>query len=86
MRSSPESISIYPSSFGANDVKAVKGIDDYNASHEADRGKSRVITYSDIMGALMSSVTILVNMISYVLVAFVSVSLIVSSIMIGIIT
>ncbi len=48
--------------------------------------KSRVITYTDIMGTLMSSVTDIINMISYVLVAFISVSLIVSSIMIGIIT
>ena len=43
--------------------------------------KSRVITYTDIMGTLMSSVTDIINMISYVLVAFISVSLIVSSIM-----
>ena len=84
-RSSPESISIYPSSFEHKDA-VIKGIDDYNARMKRTGHKSRAITYSDIMGALMSSVTDIVNMISYVLVAFVSVSLIVSSIMIGIIT
>ena len=82
---SPESISIYPSSFEHKD-KVIDGIDRYNARMKRTGHKSRVITYTDIMGTLMSSVTDIINMISYVLVAFISVSLIVSSIMIGIIT
>ena len=84
-KSSPESISIYPSSFERKD-KVIEGIDSYNARMKRSGYKSRVITYTDIMGTLMSSVTDIINMISYVLVAFISVSLIVSSIMIGIIT
>ena len=84
-RSNPESISIYPSNFKQKD-KIIAGIDSYNTRMKNIGQKFRVITYSDIMGAIMSSVTDIVNMISYVLVAFVSVSLIVSSIMIGIIT
>lgn len=84
-RSNPESISIYTSNFEHKD-KVIAGIDNYNARMKKTGHKSRVITYSDIMGTLLSSVTDIINMISYVLVAFVSVSLIVSSIMIGIIT
>ena len=84
-KSNPESISIYPSSFERKD-KVIEGIDSYNARMKRSGRKSRVITYTDIMGTLMSSVTDIINMISYVLVAFISVSLIVSSIMIGIIT
>lgn len=77
----PSSISIYADSFEDKDgISAC--IDDYNAS-AADENK---ITYTDYIGLLMSSVTTIVNVISYVLIAFVSVSLIVSSIMIGIIT
>ena len=84
-KSNPESISIYPSSFEHKD-EVIEGIDSYNARMKRTGHKSRVITYTDIMGVLMSSVTDIINMISYVLVAFISVSLIVSSIMIGIIT
>ena len=84
-KSNPESISIYPSSFERKD-KVIEGIDSYNARMKRSGRKSRVITYTDIMGTLMSSVTDIINMISYVLMAFISVSLIVSSIMIGIIT
>ena len=84
-KSNPESISIYPSSFERKD-KVIEGIDSYNARMKRSGHKSRVITYTDIMGTLMSSVTDIINMISYVLMAFISVSLIVSSIMIGIIT
>lgn len=84
-KSNPESISIYPSSFERKD-KVIEGIDSYNDRMKRSGHKSRVITYTDIMGTLMSSVTDIINMISYVLVAFISVSLIVSSIMIGIIT
>lgn len=85
VKDNPESISIYPRSFEKKD-KVMAGIDNYNKQMKSNGEKSKVITYSDIMGTLMSSVTDIIKMISYVLVAFVSVSLIVSSIMIGIIT
>lgn len=77
----PSSISIYADNF--EDKEAISaGIADYNASVE-DEEK---ITYTDFAGLIMSSVTQIIDVISYVLIAFVSVSLIVSSIMIGIIT
>ncbi len=81
----PESISIYAKSF--DDKEKVKdGIEQYNANMEATGESDKSISYSDIMGVLMSSVTDIVNMISMVLIAFVAISLVVSSIMIGIIT
>ncbi len=77
----PYSISIYVDSFEDKDAIAAC-IDRYNeAAEELDR-----ITYNDYVGLLMSSVKTIVNVISYVLIAFVAVSLVVSSIMIGIIT
>ncbi|MDY3846467.1 MAG: ABC transporter ATP-binding protein/permease [Eubacteriales bacterium] len=79
--STPKSISIYPSDFESKD-KITEIISRYNNSvEEADK-----ITYTDMVAMLMSSVTTIVNAVSYVLVAFVSISLVVSSIMIGIIT
>ena len=82
---SPSSISIYPKSFKDKDsVKAV--LDQYNADKESAGKSDQVITYTDIMGVLMSSVTKIVNVISWLLIAFVSISLVVSSIMIAIIT
>ena len=67
-------------------VSDEKVIEDYNKK-QTDNGKEEnVINYSDMVGMMMSSVTVIVDMISYVLIAFVSISLIVSSIMIGIIT
>ena len=82
---SPSNISIYPKSFADKDkVKAV--LDAYNADNTAAGAADKVITYSDVMGALMSSVTKIVDIISWLLVAFVSISLVVSSIMIAIIT
>ena len=81
----PRSIDIYPVSF--DDKEAVLGIiDEYNAKMEAAGKEEQKITYNDIMGALLSSVSDIVNTISTVLIAFVSISLVVSSIMIGIIT
>ena len=77
----PSSISIYSDSFEAKDGVA-QCIEDYNES-AAEENK---ITYTDYVGLLMSSVTKIVDVISYVLIAFVAVSLVVSSIMIGIIT
>ena len=77
----PSSIDIYADSFESKDEIA-RCILDYNKTvDEADQ-----ITYTDFVGLLMSSVTTIINVISYVLIAFVAVSLIVSSIMIGIIT
>ena len=74
-------INIYPADFAAKE-RWQQRIDDYNNSvPEEDR-----IKYTDIVGIIMSSVTTIINAISYVLIAFVSISLVVSSIMIGIIT
>ncbi|MFV0428730.1 MAG: ATP-binding cassette domain-containing protein [Arachnia sp.] len=81
----PSAISIYPKDFVAK-AEIVQLLDDYNADRRAEGAEDQVITYSDLVGTLMSSVTDIINMISYVLVAFVSISLIVSSIMIGVIT
>ena len=82
---SPSQIDLYPIDFESK-AEIVQILDDYNQD-QRDRGQEdQVITYTDIVGALMSSVTDIVNMISYVLIAFVAISLVVSSIMIGIIT
>ncbi len=81
----PSSINIYAKSFEDKDV--IKDlIKEYNDKEEAAGRDENVINYSDLVGMLMSSVTDIINIISYVLIAFVSISLIVSSIMIGIIT
>ncbi len=77
----PSSISIYADSFEAKD-RIAEAIADYNAGVSQEDQ----ITYTDYVALLMSSVTTIVNVISYVLIAFVAVSLVVSSIMIGIIT
>ena len=61
-------------------------IDEYNEPAEAKKEDDKVIRYTDLTGILMSSVKTIVNSVTYVLIAFVSISLIVSSIMIGIIT
>ena len=81
----PSSVNIYPKDFEAKD-EVVKFIDDYNEKMRAEGNEADTINYTDTVGVMMSSVTSIVNMISYVLIAFVSISLIVSSIMIGIIT
>ena len=84
-RASPASINFYAKDFESKDaIEAF--INDYNKAAEKDGRKEDVLQYTDLVGALMSSVTIIVNAISYVLIAFVSISLVVSSIMIGIIT
>ena len=79
--SNPDEISIYPKDFNSKD-EIVDIIDSYN------KGKTETdkITYTDTVGLMMKSVTSIVNIISYVLIAFVGISLVVSSIMIGIIT
>ena len=81
----PAGISIYPKDFESKD-QVVRILDDYNSRMEKEGQDEKVITYSDMVGTLMSSVTDIVNVISYVLIAFVAISLIVSSIMIGVIT
>ena len=77
----PSSIRIYVDSFEDKDG-ITDSIEEYNRNAEDENQ----ITYTDYIGLLLSSVTTIINVISYVLIAFVSVSLIVSSIMIGIIT
>ncbi len=81
-KSVPTTINIYPSSFDGKD-KVIEFIEKYNAQVGQEDDK---IKYSDFIGLLMSSISKIINAISYVLIAFVSISLIVSSIMIGIIT
>ncbi|WP_139651653.1 ABC transporter ATP-binding protein/permease [Raoultibacter phocaeensis] len=81
----PSGIDIYPIDFESK-AKIIDILDGYNEKMKADGEEDRVITYTDFVGALMSSVTDIINMISYVLVAFVAISLVVSSIMIGVIT
>lgn len=81
----PISISIYPKDFSAKE-DVLASIDVYNDQVRAAGEDDRVIGYTDYMGIIMGSVTDIVNMISLVLIAFVSISLVVSSIMIGIIT
>ncbi len=81
----PSAIDIYPVDFEGKG-QVIQILDDYNAQMVEDGNDHKVITYTDFVGALMSSVTDIVNVISYVLVAFVAISLVVSSIMIGVIT
>ena len=76
-------INIYPVNFEAKE-RLVKIIDDYNAQEGLDEEDQ--ISYTDVVAIMMSSITVIINAITYVLVAFVSISLVVSSIMIGIIT
>ena len=77
----PSVINIYPKDFEAKETVA-ELIDDYNSA----AAENEKITYTDYIGLMLSSVTTIINAISYILIAFVSISLIVSSIMIGIIT
>lgn len=81
----PSSISIYPKNFESKE-HVVSILDNYNAAMEKEGKNEQVISYTDVVGTLMSSVTDIVNIISYVLIAFVGISLVVSSIMIGVIT
>lgn len=81
----PSGIGIYPKNFEAN--KAISNLlNDYNTSMQESGQEEKVISYADMIGSLMSSITTIVNTISYVLIAFVAISLVVSSIMIGVIT
>lgn len=80
----PYEVSIYPISFESKE-KVIEVLDNYNEQVKQE-DESKVITYTDTVGLLMTSVTSIVDMISMVLIAFVAISLIVSSIMIGVIT
>ncbi len=82
---SPSSISIYPKSFDDKE-KIAEAIENYNQQQRDEGNDENVITYTDIVGTMMTSVTNIINAVSYALIGFVSISLIVSSIMIGIIT
>ena len=78
---SPAGVNIYVSTFAAKDAVA-EVIDDYNSTVDPEDQ----INYTDYVALIMSSVTTIIDVISYVLIAFVAISLVVSSIMIGIIT
>ena len=81
----PTSINFYAKDFHSKEqIEAF--IADYNSAMEVNGDEAKVIEYTDIIGIMMSSVSIIIDVISYVLIAFVSISLVVSSIMIGIIT
>lgn len=81
----PAEIDIYPKDFDSKDgVTAI--IDDYNEMVLDNDQEELEITYSDLMGTMMSTVSTIINIVTYVLIAFVAISLVVSSIMIGIIT
>ena len=81
----PSTINLYPKDFDSKD-KIADIITDYN-NKQTEQGKDEnVINYTDLVGIMMSSVSTIINVISYVLIAFVGISLVVSSIMIGIIT
>lgn len=81
----PSLINIYPKDFESKE-QVVSILDEYNRQMEAEGKDEQVITYTDMVGTLMSSVTDIIDIISYVLIAFVAISLVVSSIMIGVIT
>ena len=81
----PLTINIYPKDFESKDMITTR-ISEYNDKQTNDGKEENVITYTDIVGVMMSSVSTIINVISYVLIAFVGISLVVSSIMIGIIT
>lgn len=81
----PSGIDIYPIDFESKQ-EIINVLDSYNDRMNAAGEEDKAITYTDIVGTLMKSVTTIIDMISYVLVAFVAISLVVSSIMIGVIT
>lgn len=81
----PSVISLYPRDFESKE-QVTKILQSYNDRMEAEGKEEQTITYTDTVGTLMSSVTDIVDVVSYVLIAFVAISLVVSSIMIGVIT
>lgn len=83
--SSPASISIYPKDFASKN-NLIDIIEEYNKTAKDNNKEENIINYTDVIGTMMKSVSQIINTISYVLIAFVAISLVVSSIMIGIIT
>ena len=81
----PTSINLYPKDFTTKE-SVVKFIEDYNTEKINAGEVDKVVNYTDLIAAILSSVTTIVDTISYALVAFVAISLVVSSIMIGVIT
>jgi len=81
----PSTISVYPKGFEAK-KKIEEAIETYNQMQKDNNKEENTISYSDIVGTMISSISKIVDIISYVLIAFVAISLIVSSIMIAIIT
>ena len=81
----PSTINIYPKDFEAKDM-IITRISEYNNKQTNDGKEENVINYTDIVGIMMKSISKIIDAISYALIAFVGISLIVSSIMIGIIT
>lgn len=81
----PSTISIYPKDFKAKN-EVVNILTAYNDRMQEEGKDDKVITYTDMVTAMMSSVTKIIDTISYILIAFVAISLVVSSIMIGVIT
>ena len=81
----PSGINIYPKDFDGNQA-ITNLLNDYNTRMEEEENYDKVISFTDMVGTLMSSVTTIINTVSYVLIAFVAISLVVSSIMIGVIT
>ncbi len=82
---SPSSVSIFPSGFEQKE-KIIKLLAEYNEKRLSEGNENQVINYTDFVDTMMKSVSGVINIITYVLVAFVAISLVVSSIMIGIIT
>ncbi len=81
----PQSINLYPYDFDAKD-QITSTLDHYNDTLKAKQQDEKVITYTDTVGTMLSSVTKIINIVSYALIGFVGISLVVSSIMIGVIT
>ncbi len=81
----PTEINLYPIDFTSKE-SVVGFIEDYNSKMEAEDQEDKIIVYTDFIAAILSSVTTIINTVSYALVAFVGISLVVSSIMIGVIT
>ena len=81
----PTSISLYLKDFDSRE-KVINAIESYNQQQEKNSDDSKVIQYTDMVGIMTSSITSIIDMITYLLIGFVSISLVVSSIMIGIIT
>lgn len=81
----PSSINIYPKDFNSKE-KILSLIDDYNNTQKENNRDDLVLSYTDLVKTMVSSITSVINMVSIVLIGFVAISLIVSSIMIAIIT